>query len=658
MKEKMYFQSAIHLGQDDGAIRKTGTSLVSSIEEWFRVQPRFLLVAIVLCLVPLNSYAATDYSTNFPEVVAPGQSIEITGNFDPVDKTATIKILRIGTTSPVATVTGSATATTLSFKIPSSLEPGRYYLTVDYHGQANAPVPGELRIQAKAVQLDAAHPATAYRNKDGSFDFDVVGQNFSGIPDDNQIYIAGQGSIIKSWAKGDCPAANARPCLSLESSEKLHVSGYSGERYQGPLLFSVGINGTGIRSSEKPLILSRMSETGVLLWTVAIFLVLALAIYRLVSKGVRENIINGKRYSPFWFFFIDKQTNSYSLSKFQLLLFFSCFVFGYLYVFLCRWLVQWQFVLPDVPSSFSGILAMSVGTTIVAAGATQARGSKGAGTVFPSAADFISIGGQVVPERFQFFVWTLVACFGFLALLISQNPAIISGFPDFPQGLLYVMGVSAGGYLAGKVTRPPGPIIRNIAWDTTNNEITIQGENLSSEADFWVDDAKLPIDPRAQQDLVKATPQDQTADRTFCSELKIKISPAAGLDLSMGDHLFKIVNKDGQFAETPFTADPPTITQVFVPPANDAPIPPGTKQVPGGKQSVEVSVVGSGLRIGSIVKWTAANANEPTQLAPSAVRSVDKNNLNVTLISGDPGPATLSVITPKGFSATVTVTVI
>jgi hypothetical protein len=126
----------------------------------------------------------------------------------------------------------------------------------------------------------------------------------------------------------------------------------------------------------------------------------------------------------------------------------------------------------------------------------------------------------------------------------------------------------------------------------------------------------------------------------------------------MGDHLFKIVNKDGQFAETPFTADPPTITQVFVPPANDAPIPPGTKQVPGGKQSVGVSVVGSGLRIGSIVKWTAANANEPTQLAPSAVRSVDKNNLNVTLISGDPGPATLSVITPKGFSATVTVTVI
>jgi len=663
VKENVYAQNGILPYGIDGAItgngtKQTGASRIQWIE-WFRVQFRFVLVAIVLCLGRVTSSAASDYAANFPDIVAPGQSVEITGKFDPLkDKTATIKIFRMGTDTPVTTVAGDVTASSVSVRLPSNLEPGRYYLTLNYQDQANILVPGELRIQPKAVQLDAAHPATAYRNKDGSFDFDVVGQNFSGIPEDNQIYISGQGSIIKSWAKGDCPSANARPCLSLESSEKLHVSGYSGERYQGPLLLSVGIKGTGVRSGEKPLILARMSETGVLLWTVAIFLVLAFSIYRLVSKGVRENIINGRRYSPFWFFFIDKQTNSYSLSKFQLLLFFSCFVFGYLYVFLCRWLVQWQFVLPDVPSSFSGILAMSAGTTIVAAGATQARGSKGAGTVFPSAADFISIGGQVVPERFQFFVWTLVACFGFLALLVSQNPATISGFPDFPQGLLYVMGVSAGGYLAGKITRPPGPIIRNIAWDAGNSEITIQGENLSSDADFWIDDTKLPIDPRAQQNLVKATPQEQAADRTFCSQLKITISTIAGLDLSTGDHLFKIVNKDGQFAEAPFTADPPAITQVFVPPADNAAVPAGIRQIAAGKQSVEVSVVGSGFRMGSIVKWTAANATEPTQLATSAVRFVDKNNLKVTLTPGDPGPATLTVITPKGFSATATVTVI
>jgi len=59
-------------------------------------------------------------------------------------------------------------------------------------------------------------------------------------------------------------------------------------------------------------------------------------------------------------------------------------------------------VLPDVPSSFSGILAISAGTTVAAAGATAARGSKGEEPVVPSAADFICTEGQVAPERFQF----------------------------------------------------------------------------------------------------------------------------------------------------------------------------------------------------------------------------------------------------------------
>ena len=114
--------------------------------------------------------------------------------------------------------------------------------------------------------------------------------------------------------------------------------GYKAESYQGPLTFSVQV-GAGARSAEKKLTLSRMSETGVLLWSIGIFLILAYIIYRFVAAGMRDNDIHGRRYSPFWAFFIDKQTNSYSLSKFQFLLFSSVFVFGYLYVFLCRWLV-------------------------------------------------------------------------------------------------------------------------------------------------------------------------------------------------------------------------------------------------------------------------------------------------------------------------------
>jgi hypothetical protein len=146
-----------------------------------------------------------------------------------------------------------------------------------------------------------------------------------------------------------------------------------------------------------------MSETGVLTFSVAIFLVLGFIIYRLVACGIRDILIDGKRISPFFSFFLDKESLTYSLSKFQLFLFSATFVFGYLYVFLCQWLVQWRFQLPDVPSNIAGLLAISAGTTVAAAGATSARGSKGSGEIYPSPADFISTGGLVVPERFQLF---------------------------------------------------------------------------------------------------------------------------------------------------------------------------------------------------------------------------------------------------------------
>ena len=388
-----------------------------------------------------------------------------------------------------------------------------------------------------------------------------------------------------------------------------------------------------------------------------------------MANGLRNtgDTVEGHRYSPFASFFLDKETDTYSLSKFQMLLFSVTFIFGYLYVFLCSWLVQWRFVLPDVPAAFSGILGMSAGTTVIAAGATSARGSKGAGGIRPSFSDFITTGGQVVPERFQYFVWTLVACGGFIALLLSQDPATITGFPDIPQGLLYVMGVSAGGYLAGKVTRPPGPVIRNIAWDNAQKLLVVQGENLSNQGDYFIDGKKLPINiPDAPADpnkassptkpLIVSTPQEQASDRSFCSELRITITTEAGLDLSTGDHVFRIMNKDAQFADARFTANPPTIDSV----QSDPPLK-GTDgkdlmvAVLASDQNTPIKVVGSRFRDPMMVRWTPVGAKEPTEISGVSVQ--DDKNLKFTLVPGAQGTATLLVITPTGFSAMASVTV-
>jgi hypothetical protein len=642
---------------------------------------RLVIANLALMASSASLFGSTIADTNkFPEKVSAGTSITLTGTFDSNKKDAVLKLYLLGTDSqppsqPVKTFTGTVNADgkSLVAVLPDKLDTGRYYLTVDYQGVTEK-VPGELRVEPNAVQLDSAHPTTAYKNAVGSFDFDVVGQNFSSTPTDNNVYIAGQGLIIAPGGWGttedpDCKKHSQFPCLWIDPPngdrppDKLHIVGYQAQRYQGPFTFSVDVR--GVRSAEKQLVLSSISEPGVLFWSVAIFLVLAYIIYRLVARGMRDNIIDGNHYSPFWSFFIDKETNSYSLSKFQLLAFSCVFVFGYLYVFLCSWLVQWHFVLPDVPTNFSAILGMSAGTTIAAAGATSARGSKGAGRLRPSAADFITAGGQVVPERFQFFVWTLVACFGFIALLISQNPATIQGFPTFPDGLLYVMGVSAGGYLGGKVVRAAGPVIRNIAWDKTKSEITVQGENLSSDGDFLIDGKVLPIVPNADptKKLVVPTPQEQASDKSFSSELKITVTPAAGVDLTTGEHIFRIVNKDAQFADSRFTADPPSIDAVVmsdqqaIPRAVPADATPSKLLAKGTSEAV-IKIGGSGFRMGTTARWTPANAKEPNDLPPSAVEFIDTQNLRITLVVGDSGSGTLMLQTPNGFSAVATVTVV
>src|SRR5258708_22196566 len=136
----------------------------------------------------------------------------------------------------------------------------------------------------------------------------------------------------------------------------MHIVCYQPKRYQqwyqGPLSEKVRVGEAS--SGEKKLVLARMSETAVLIWTVAIFGILCFVIYKLVTGGVRDYVVHGQRYSPLRAFLLDKETNSYSLSKFQFFLFSLVFVFGYLYVLLCRWLVQWQFTLPDVPSNLAG----------------------------------------------------------------------------------------------------------------------------------------------------------------------------------------------------------------------------------------------------------------------------------------------------------------
>jgi hypothetical protein len=620
-----------------------------------------LLLAMIWFLASPNT-AQIDPGTRFDDVVTPGAKVTLKTSL-PADTEALLQLYVVGG-AVVNTSAAKVANGELVYQIPSSLAPGRYFLKVT-SGSATEVVPGELRVNPAGVHLDYAHPATAYRDKvTGGFDFDVIGDGFSTDPANDAVIVDGQGDIIvdRGVSAEDCRSSKRKlPCLWVENAQKMHIVGYKGEEYQGPLNLSVRV-GSVTPATKQPLILARMSPTGVLIAALLIFVLLCALIYRLVSSGVDQHISDGKPLPPWSAFFLDRETNSYSLSKFQLFAFSFIFIFSYLYVFFCRWLVQWVFELPDIPSNLSTMLALSAGTTVAAAGATSARGTKGGGNMTPTFADFVSTGGLVVPERFQFFMWTVVACLGFLALLITQNPATISKFPSFPDGLLYVMGVSAAGYLGGRLVRRPGPVIKNIAVDPgsppagdtgaePNPIVIIQGQNLSSNADFFIDGQKLPLLTDEQKketagdakSMLEITPQQDAADPSFASQLKIRINQkVARLKLDKGDHVFRIMNPDGQFHEIRFTLSPPQIESV--------------SPVKAGDAETAVTVKGKNFDVGATVTWTKP-LGAAEDIAPEKVKRDSAEQLTVMLVPGPAGTGTVQVRTPNGFSATATVQV-
>jgi hypothetical protein len=557
----------------------------------------------------------------------------------------------------------------LKIRLDDRLDPGPYYFTLVDNNQV---IPGSVDVEPDKIKLIAVHPATAYRGDSSKFDFDIIGENFSTNAKSDDVTIEGQGSIVndnnKVNNKSDC---GKDPCLWVESQRLMHVIGYRAESHQGVVNIGVRV-GNVTAADRKQLVLARLSGTVVFILSAALSGILFWIVAYIVGGGLAKNKVGLRRLNLLQTFILDPQTNSYSLSKFQLLAFSATFIFGYLYVLLSRWLVQWQFSLPDVPSTIAGLLGISGGTSVASAGLTASLGSKGAGLQQPTGADLISSGGVVVPERFQFFVWTIVACAGFVALLVGQDPAMVSDFPTIPSGLLYIMGVSAAGYLGGKAARNPGPVVENIGVekadaDTPWPTLILQGQNLGSNGRYFIDEKELGFVsdsdkakfPNLPDRLITPTPQSGAADSSFCKQLEIIIANSS-IDLTQGDHTFRIVNQDGQFADISFTADQPSITAVYKKDNPPAAGDPQTNTLQATEQAVTVAIKGSGLAAGSQVSWKAPGATKFDTQSPAPGNPANGAELWVSLVPGlrVDTTGTINVTSPKGFVATAAVKVI
>ena len=598
-------------------------------------------------------------TTVSPELTLPittrGQTVTVYGFFP----SAPVKVTLLSGKSSDAGISIDAAVSddkkSVSFKVPSTSPVGSFLVFVEAGSQELA-VPGELRIQADEaakVTIDAIAPATDYLSagNDG-FDFVISGQNLAHQASDNVVIAVGYGPLDAGSAAecADRAAMNTakKICLSYDAGmegQKLNVRNYRPGRYEGPASFEVKV-GNSVSNPQKVTFSALRAET-LRFVAIAVFLVLAAAVFALVLRGVRESRIAGENSGALAAFFLDRQTNSFSLSKFQVLAWTAVSVFGFVYLFLCRTLVQWNFTLPPIPEGLPTLLGVAAGTTVVATGITAQHGSKGAGPIHPSMADFISSGGVIAGERFQFFVWTLVGCLGFLGIILSSDPASLVQLPDVNGTFLTLLGISSAGYLAGKLVRSPGPIIQLL----TISEITpgfgdnhavmkleVKGQNLSDQAMVKIDQKELG--PK-QFSIAGIAKQDSTANSPYYSTMLITLTEADSY-LS-GSHLLYLVNDDGQSATESFPLNPLSLDPV-------------RESIKAGLDPVTVHLVGRNFCAGFHATWIDAHG-VPFIIPDASIKFIDENHLDVTLIPGPAGTGTLRLETPAKLLGVASITV-
>jgi hypothetical protein len=370
---------------------------------------------------------------------------------------------------------------------------------------------------------------------------------------------------------------------------------------------SVSLVHNGAESQAQPIFFVDVNRTTPRNAALAVTAALVVLVYLLLSTGEEKAASANKKSVFLMALFLDDETQTYSLSKCQFYAWTLTAVAGYVFLAVAKTVIQGSAAFPDIPAGLPGILLASAGTSVLATGITSSRGTKGAGQVHPTLADFVTSGGVVAPERLQFVVWTIVGIFTFLIIVFKSDPLTVQDLPSIPNGFMELMGISSAGYLAGKLARKPGPVIKVLSvanvTPTGGNLVAqfapsgavqvrlpvlsmiLKGENLDPKAVVKVDGQTL----RGDMYWIKSDSGDSQTG--FCIELTVTLNDAGRY--IEGSHTLTIVNGDGQAADIQFPIDPMTIDAVDVPPS-----PPAAVNPPQ-----DVTVTGKNFVTGTAATW-------------------------------------------------------
>jgi len=432
-------------------------------------------------------------------------------------------------------------------RVPGPLRRGFYKAElVSEEGELLASGPNDVMVAAaEKPVITAVLPKVVYP-VNGRYDFEIIGDNFSHIDEEKlsiRINDIPLGTINKCTAVASGKLTDQRndnnlPCLVSDwRAIRLYGLTLDHTGIGRPLEISVEVD--KLVSEPKPLVLSYVQRyTPIAIAILVLCAVIALIYFFFIRKMART-LARKTPYPQLACLVIDPQTHTYSLSKLQMIIWAAAAIVAYSYLAASQFLVQWKLGIPNVPQGLPMLLGISATTTALSVGATEFRGSKGAGMVNPGLADFITTGGVFAPERLQFFVWTILGAITFVAATLAQDPGSATEMANIPDTFNQLMGASSLGYLAGKFARKPGPVIKTVTIDDKSGEIRIAGENLSPRGQVLLDGVVLSARI--------APASGQTDGDEFVNELIV--APTGQKLAAEQVESLKIKNPDGQAAE-------------------------------------------------------------------------------------------------------------
>jgi hypothetical protein len=538
--------------------------------------PRGSTITLIGTLPPESTFYIPERAT-----VLNGRSYDCSKNPPPVE---TI-IPAIVTSAPTAE---NRNVTTFSALVPASLPIGDYPLCANYtDGTTSArwytvPVLGASgRLQVieatggPTLEVSAV-PRVVYEN-DGRYKFSVLGSGFGRFGVDNEVLF--NESVIPICWDNDAQCLNdatanrvGRAIARSTHQLELDLPAAFKDRFvgSGKVQVRVGGGATSAPNDERKITLAQISRDGPH-WYAAIFIgVVIVLILVLLGRNKSKHTIDGVPVSMLASLLLDKNTDTFSLSRVQFYLWTVVAIYGYVYLTAAWTLLQGRLEFAPVPENMPGIIAASAGTAVVVEGISSSK-PKGAGSVRPGVSDLITSGGMVVPERLQFLLWTIVGIFTFMGLIFASDPAIIERLPAIPAGFLTLMGISSAGYLGGRLVRKGGPVIDDVIARLGSLTFEIHGRYLSANASFQIDGDDVKLDQIAEGKDGKHLPEvlasdEQAQDATTAKVLKVSIAKPDAKWLTRKSnpsapkqkHLLAIINPDGQKAEWPFSLAGPT----------------------------------------------------------------------------------------------------